>query len=359
LFSAFARVLGLTVMSGHSAPQEKVAMKMIWTRRKATVRLALMIACTGGFAGRSIIACSGSHDGVDGVGDHPQGDASLDGSGPSDDTSSGQDAAPPPSYCQGLVLYASLDTGYAPELGTASAIPGDQARLVPEGRFGGGVALIADAGARNPMAAVYFAREDGGPPVYPEAEGSLAVWYNGVHINTEMPILYRPVATLPPAPLQAAGLLLMSSGAQFGLFDARDFPVLTFPTSAVGPYLRDDTFNHFVTSWRGDAGGAPTAYLTINGGLGEVVFDAGVAIPDYHDAVPTDAGELHVPYRGYTSRPWNNNASAVALRVGGPTVNAPNGIADDLALWNRVLTFDEIAALYRANTPIGQVCRLR
>jgi hypothetical protein len=38
--------------------------------------------------------------------------------------------------------------------------------------------------------------------------------------------------------------------------------------------------------------------------------------------------------------------------------NVPDGTLDDLAVWNRVLSFDEAAAIYSAGKAIGDVCGL-
>lgn len=315
---------------------------------------------------RVAVACGGT----EGAGPAPLGDASIDDAatgtpdGARDPNVPGPDAdLVLPSYCSGIVLYASFDTGLVANVGGGEPFALGTAQQTPDAHFGGGLelerAVTNDAGS-----ALYFTTPDGGGPVFPENEGSLAMWVRG-NVTAGNPVYYRPVATLPPAPLVSAGLTLLTNAGRFGLVNATPVGapqnVLTFALPEVRPYLRPDDFNHFATSWRrGDAAG-PTAYLTINGGLGKNYLPN--ADPDasdpYADAGPSDAGNLRVPYRGYSSMKWDYDASAVALRLGAPNiVNAPDATIDDVAVWNRVLSFDEIAAAYGAGVPIREACHL-
>jgi hypothetical protein len=170
------------------------------------------------------------------------------------------------------------------------------------------------------------------------------------------------MANLPPAPVQTAGVILANYAGSFGVIHEPGGAgiqfIHTFPPSVVRPYLRDGDFNHLVTAWRRGASAKPTAYLVLNGGLGEVLSDAGIDAPDYRDAQPNDAGRLAVPYRGYASSPWDYDASTVAFRVGGNGPNSPQGTFDDLAVWSRVLSFEEMADVYRAGVSIGTACHV-
>ena len=66
-----------------------------------------------------------------------------------------------------------------------------------------------------------------------------------------------------------------------------------------------------------------------------------------------------MPYRGYTSAPWDYDASTSALRLSGPQVSSTlQGIVDDVAVWNRVLSLEEMEATYRSGRAIGEVCPL-
>lgn len=268
-----------------------------------------------------------------------------------------------PSFCNGIVLYASFDTGAAPQLGAGEPRLLGTARQLPTGRFGGGLGLVGEV-SDDDGAALYFVRPDGGEPVFPENEGTLAMWIRG-NITEGQPVYYRPVGSLPPETLVSAGLSLVTTGGRFGLASSRPgLPlelVHAFPVATVRPYLREDDFNHVATSWRrGDAAG-PTAYLTINGGQGQsFVKDAGADAADpYADAGPNDAGTLAVPYRGYSSTKWDYEGSAVALRLGAPNLlNAPDATIDDTAVWDRVLSFDEVAAVYKAGVSIREACHL-
>ena len=124
----------------------------------------------------------------------------------------------------------------------------------------------------------------------------------------------------------------------------------TFDVANAAPFLRTNDYNHYFASWR--QGTAPTAFIALNGGLGAVL-----GTPT--DAVYPDAGtngELRVPYRGFTSLPWIPGAEPTGLRLGGPGNNAPEGFYDDLVIWNRVVSFEELAALYGlAGVTVGWV----
>lgn len=272
----------------------------------------------------------------------------------------------PPSFCDGLVLVASFDVTPAPELGAVDVVSHGASKLVADGRFGNALELAADAGDDEAGAAVYFANRAGGAPVFPDAEGTLAMWvrrYDQVLPIQGARVYYRPVGALPPAALTPSGPTLAEYDTKFGLLDARPDrtrDLLTFSLPEARRYLRPNAPNHFVTAWRrGDASG-PTAYLVINGGTGERFDDAGPDATDpYADASPNEAGALLVPYRGYTSAPWDYDASTSALRLSGPQVSSTlQGIVDDVAVWNRVLSLEEMEATYRSGRAIGEVCPL-
>jgi hypothetical protein len=214
-----------------------------------------------------------------------------------------------------------------------------------------------------------FLRSDGGSPVFPD-DGTLSMWTTAsIAANPgDFPIFYRPATNVPPVllPTVSAGPLLTTYAGQFGLLDEPPGggPVLlhAFPTSAVQPYLRRGEFNQFVTAWRrGATDAGPTVYLVINGGLGERFDDAGADAGDpYRDAQPNEAGSLPVPYQGYSSTRWDDSdASARALRFGSPAPNSMlQGTIDDVAVWDRVLSFSEIEDMYKAGVSIGQACHL-
>jgi hypothetical protein len=270
---------------------------------------------------------------------------------------------PPPSFCEGIVLYASFDGKLTGDVGGESTLSQGGVTLSTQGKFGGALSLLRDASTAETLAegaALYFLATDAGNP-WPEELGSLSIWYR-VTGSPPIPTLYRPVATLPPAGLQTAGLafyLRNDVGDVFGLHErsgSQQSAVFVFPVSEGAPYLRQGEFNHYFTAWRKAADAGPTAYIALNGGLG-VRFDGDAAAPDAPSS--SDGGELPVPYRGFTSRPWVSEGPPVALRVGGRGTNTPEGLVDDLVVWNRVLSFDEAAAVYTAGKAVGEVCKLR
>jgi len=291
------------------------------------------------------------------------GGAAIDDGATAEDASVDQatvDAvAPPPSYCEGIVLYASFDVTLAPEHGGASTLSLGGVTQSPQGRFGGALSLVRDAGAQGEGAAHYILKGDAGDagPVWPEDLGSVSIWYRAVPGGAPNPVLYRPVATLPPDALATAGLaFFVTVNGRTGLYQNGADNIFTFPVSAMTPYLRSGEYNQYFAAWRKpDGGDVPTAYIAINGGLGVDYADSGASYPDAAD----DAGELDVPYRGFTRQPWKSQGSPVALRLGGPGGNAAEGTLDDLAVWNRVLSFEEVAAVYLAGQALGDICMLR
>jgi hypothetical protein len=258
-----------------------------------------------------------------------------------------------PGYCEGIILYASFDRALTGERGGKSVTPVGGAALTAEGRFQGGLSLVTDAAAPDEGAALFFL----GGANWPAAAGSLSIWYRAVPGGAEAGVLYRPVASVPPARLQTSGLaffLRLDIGdPTTGLVEQATTPVLMFPESDVAPFMRPKAFNHFFTAWRNDT--APTAFFALNGGTGQAFGDAsGIDQPD----AAVD-GELRAPYRAFTSQPWTAGADPIALRLGGFGTNAPEGTVDDLAVWNRVLSFDEARAVFAADTPIGTACNIR
>ena len=53
-----------------------------------------------------------------------------------------------------------------------------------------------------------------------------------------------------------------------------------------------------------------------------------------------------------------NYPPLATLRLGGVLATAPLGEMDDFAVWDRVLSFEEIADLYKRNESIGAACKL-
>jgi hypothetical protein len=278
---------------------------------------------------------------------------------------------PPPSYCDGIVLYASFDGKLTGDVGGESTFSRGGVTLSTQGKFGGALSLVRDASTSDTLqegAALYFQATDAGNP-WPDTVGSLSVWFRSApEGRPQFPVLYRPVGSFPPDALLPTGLafyllhgdLDAASPADddMGLYqNTAGNPdlhrVLTFPIGEVAPFLRAGDYNHYFTAWR-NADAGPTAYMALNGGLG-VVFDG--SAPSYPDAA--SGGELPVPYRGFTSKVWTSPNAPIGLRLGGVGTNSPEGLIDDLVVWNRVLSFDEAAAVYTAGKAVGEVCKLR
>lgn len=208
-----------------------------------------------------------------------------------------------PAFCDGLILYASFDAALKADLGGGTPLPFGAVSITERGKFGAAAAFDGDASTTDAGSAMYFVRPEGGAPVFPDEEGTISMWVRAPITGSEpsiSPVFHRAVGNVPPAPLEPTGLTFVGLPNQFGLVHTpKSAPVVmlhTFAPAAVRPYLRAGDHNHLVTAWRrGDVAG-PTAYLAINGGLGERFDDAGADVTDpYADAEVNDAGAFQVP----------------------------------------------------------------
>jgi hypothetical protein len=264
-----------------------------------------------------------------------------------------------PSFCDGIILYASFDRGVvAPDVGevTTEGV-GGVAVEDTGGHFGGGVKLVSDAADAG--AAVFYLVPDAGPEILPSAQGSVALWHRSTVDALQSRVLYRLVANGPAEPLVPTALVFVRLQNRIGLWETAPTAraVLAIDETVLAPYLREGGYNHFFTAWRlAEDGGlpGPTAWLAINGGLGLVLRDAG--LDGYAPAVPDDAGNL--PYLSSTNDRWRTGPRPVAFRLGGPAGSATEGSLDDVVVWSRIVSFEEAAAVYAAGRAVGEVCGL-
>lgn len=348
------------------------------TRGLPVASLALAALVLGA---RAVTACGAGDDGDDGPGvlpGAPEGGAgggdARTGSDPGDgalaDDGASRDGGPPPppSFCRGIVLRVSFDRGIVPDEGGGRVRPDTGVRLA-EGKFERGVELTNTTDGGAP--AVFFDRAsadagdgggdggDAGPPpvVYPEREGSVAYWYRRTapSARSVLESHVRPLGRGRP------GLVMARENDDFGLFtDLSGPPVLVLSVTELAPYLRAGGFDHVAYAWRAsdaDAGVRSLARLAVNGGLGAVLADAGADAAAPSDAGPSDAGELRLPYRAETARPHGVAGLLDTLRLGGVPGTAPQGVFDDFVVWDRALSFDEMAAVFRAGVDVGTACR--
>lgn len=301
------------------------------------------------------------------------GNGRVDGSDTQEDGSAGGEdtSAPLPAYCDGITLYASFDSQLTGERnGSAVSIIGGVTQ-VAGGKYGGAASLVQT----DTSGAQLFFLVDGGVSPYPEKVGSLAVWYRQAPGKTPfIPVLYRPVANLPPyvGGLKTAGLAFYlrfdppAGGSPTprdliglvhvipdGMGGTKNDPVLMVDSGATTTYLRQGEFNHYFASWNQSS--SPTAVFALNGGVG-TNFGGGTA-ETYPDA--------NTPFRATTAGPWGSEGAPVALRLGGAGAaqanqsNSPEGFYDDLVVWNRAVPLDQLAALYNSAKPVGEVCKLK
>lgn len=317
-----------------------------------------------------LIGCGGDDD----ASAPPDPFANLDGDLPerdlgpdpdAEDPDSNVVAVDPPSYCDGIVFYASLDGTYGPERGGAPGQGFGGAKLVASGKFAGAAELYEDGGGDAGSTVYYFTPPDGGAAWYPDKVGTVSLWYRGNALTdvSGSPVMWRVTGSIPPDPVLGGGLALVSSTTQFGLLEVnhaqQQQTILTFPRSTMQRYVDPAGFNHFVTGWqRGDAS-TPTAVMMVNGGTGKIYGDAGADAPSYADAQPNDSGDLLVPYRASRARGWDTDASPLAFRLGGTAASASEGQIDDVVVWNRLLSFSEMEALYASGAPVGATCNLK
>lgn len=321
---------------------------------------AVRLAACGGSSGDAIPAqgFDGSfpHDGAGGGGDD-------DGSGPGSEGGGDTSLPPPPSYCQGIVFYASFDPSLDPEIGATKARPtGAVATATGTGRYGNALALVDDASVDG--SAVFYETIDGGggAPFYSATEGTVAFWFANDPAQPLAPdFAYLRAVTSATALVAAGPVVARGPGNSFGEYaDLGGLPLATLVPSAAAPFLRVGDYNQWVAEWHvgDDAGAGGVALFAINGGTGEVVSDASFDAQSV-DGATDDAGNFTTPYaarRSVTLRPYTQPFGA--LRVGGNQITTPQGRMDDLAIWNRMLDRAEIAALYASPTSVHERCRL-
>src|SRR5688500_2857492 len=125
----------------------------------------------------------------------------------------------PPSYCDGIVFYASLDNTFVPERSGATGLPHGNAKLVASGKFGGSTSLFEDGGQGDGAAVYYYTPPDGGVPWYPDKVGTVSLWYRGAALDENgSPVLWRVTGSIPPAPVLGGGLTLLNYQDELGLF---------------------------------------------------------------------------------------------------------------------------------------------
>jgi hypothetical protein len=234
----------------------------------------------------------------------------------------------PPSFCQGITLYLAMDgtlTG-APAYPPVVADGGAAVAQFGPGKFGQAALLsAANSGAYYPASGAL------GTTVQ-VAEGSVAMWI-------------QPMWSLPPSVTHAffkvAGDLASTSAGpasgadnvglvtQVTLADGGTAQV-TIGVDAAAPLLLPSAFNHVVSTWDETSG---LLSFTLNGGPG-----AGAAVFEDLGWAPLD------PVVTY-------------FRLGGvPNDDEPDAWVDEVAVWNRTLSAQEIAALYLTGAPLGASC---
>jgi len=237
----------------------------------------------------------------------------------------------PPSFCQGIVMYARFDGTLTTAQGIAPESP-PVTTFVP-GRFGSGALLTGANGA------LFYVEGDAGVP-YPRNEGTIAMWLKPqwTFPSTVDRVVWKPVADRTGNP-NSCGPHMRTNVVAPGFFGSSNSePVAIGGSEDVGgtfaeltPFWKTD-WNHVVETW---SRSSPTITFTLNGATG----DASVTRRE------TDAG-------------WTPQFPNVAYVRLSSNATPDDAAYDDVALWNRPLSLAEIEAVYGANTPLGDLCGL-
>lgn len=260
-----------------------------------------------------------------------------------------------PSFCDGITLYASFDDKLTGDRNGSAVFSIGGVSNVAQGKFGGGLSLVASTADPAAGAQLFFVT-DGGVSPWP-VTGSLSVWFRSTG-TPQIPVLYRPVATVPPYttenPARFAGLgyYLRFAPANEDLVgltttvNGLQSPFLMVDSGDTTTYLKPNEFNHFFTAWNQSS--APTAVMALNGGLGK----------NFGGGADVTYANGQTPFKATSTNAWAAER-ATGVRLGGSSNNSPEGIYDDLVIWNRVLSFAEVASVYNSNAPVGTTCKLR
>jgi hypothetical protein len=238
----------------------------------------------------------------------------------------GPDVKPPrPSYCTGIVFYARLDG----DLKTSSredVTPPRPNETYDAGKYDGSVLVT------TPNGAAYWATDGGF--VYPQSAGTMALWFrpNWAFPSASQRNLGKPVLDQSTG-ANTCGPALEITSAGVGISNTNSGGAATvagIATADAGASWVDRGWNHLAGTWHLSP---PKLTFTLNGG--------------------GDGGAIHAE----STATWAPQfAGTVAFfRLDSPTF--PNdGYFDDVAIWSRELTVDEIAAIYASPIPIGDAC---
>lgn len=259
------------------------------------------------------------------------GDAAMNEAGTDASRDTSVETSARPSFCNGLVLYARFDGS----LVTAQGLDPDQppATSFDAGKYGGAALLSGANGA------LYYRQGDGGFRYPRPGEGTIAMWLRPLWTwpSSTDRILWKalPDRTTGLAPTVTPHLRSDVNDAFFGSTNTGpDGGTVSAGATfdELVPYWRDKEWNHLAETW---SQSAPTLTFTLNGA----------------------SGDPSVTHRE-TSAPWLAGTSTFAFLRVASNIASTDAFYDDLALWERALSLEEIRALYAANAPLGDVCGL-
>lgn len=255
---------------------------------------------------------------------------------PRDDVVTTTDAptdSPPgqPSFCTGISFYVRFDD-------TTTSSDGDtpaddvNANYAP-GKFGNGFSYTP------PQVIPYDAVPDSGsmPARWDATRGTVALWFKGPWaFPGTLGRSWTRVLDRLQSPAVTGLIMRIDESATPPHMGVEIGPVKAgAPTATFTSSWRVNDWNHLVGTWQ--TSGAPSLSFTLNGG-------------------GPDGGAT----RFTTNAAWTQAAPVTYFRFGSTT--APiDGVIDDAAVWNRVLSAAEITALYDAGMTgksLGDVCAL-
>jgi hypothetical protein len=313
-------------------------------RREAAILAPVLLgaACNAlnGVGDLDEVACVGPcGDGGGGDAPAPDGATTLDVStgtdAPAQDAPVALDGGQG-DYCNGITFYVTFDGTFTSQEGVAPETVPFLPTFV-DGKFGKAVDLRSNTAGGTYGGVAYPVTLDAGTS-YSATIGTMAMWVqpgwsqpcgaqHGFVKPKDDPFPSASTAGPEMVCVPGPGLL----GAHVHQDDGGDtYAGLPIKGSGVASSWKDKDWNFIVATW---SEAAPSLGFALNGGT-----------------TPDTAAS--------TSAPWTpNEKNARFVRIGSPQ-NPPDAVVDEFAIWNRILSTQEIAALYAAQQPIGAVCKL-
>jgi len=232
----------------------------------------------------------------------------------------------PPGFCNGITLYLPFDKDFLGADGEQPQVSGTPT-LVP-GKFNQG-ALLVDADLRYPAASNYSL-----------SQGTISIWIKpqwSFPCQSSYAVFYGSVATSgtgSAGPYMACDFKYTWLGVgNIGLQD--EWRAAVVNTAAAKPYWNQNDWNHLVSTWSDK--GTTTLGFVLNGDPG---------------GNSKSSASTSVPWT-----PKNGPLGWLRLSNSNSTYSA-DAAFDEVTVWNRMLSLQEIKAINGAGKPVGVLCGL-